>query len=105
MFTLPRTLTWEVRRQSIDQLLGFIKVRGRSNEITTVTSIFSQEQEGLSKDLGRYLLDLIRIARSHALQPDITCAQNVLYPYLSHAAHDYSDKELLEFLRLEFNFA
>ena len=117
LFTTPDTLPWTTKRESISNLLEFIKRKGRQTEIAVVTHIFSQELDrvarfimrtGLTYELGVYLLDVLEVVRSQSIQPSITFAQNAVYPYL-HSEKVLTStsmlKSLLDRLTVSLNFS
>lgn len=112
LFVTPNTLPWSQKRESIGQLIEFIQKKGRPAEIESVNRIFSAEcnriaerirEKGLNYETGTYLIDLLEVARSQGIQPDITQTQNAVYPYLRDKAQDLSTM-LLQLLCEALNF-
>lgn len=112
LFVTPKTLPWAQKRESIGQLIEFIQKKGRPAEIESVNRIFSDEcnrvahmimDKGLNYEDGTYLIDLLEVARSQGIQPDITLAQNAVYPYLCGKAQELSTM-LLQLLCDALNF-
>ncbi|MFA7225915.1 MAG: hypothetical protein WC207_06665, partial [Sphaerochaetaceae bacterium] len=115
LFTNSRLTTWKVKRESISLLLTFICIKGRQSEQAIVQSIFSDEikriayeieADGLSYELGSYLLDIIEVAQEHKIGATLTVAQEVLYPIIrGNSFNPPRMLRLLEELRAKLNFA
>ena len=118
LFTTPQTIPWSEKRESISDILRFIRLTGREMEHQTVVSIFSQEIERISRKIdtfgfnyerGSYLLDVIRVARGQEYHADITIAQESLREIIKgDGVHDFSTpltRELIDELRKELNFS
>lgn len=115
LFTNSRLTTWKVKRESISLLLTFICIKGRQSEQAIVQSIFSDEikriayeieADGLSYELGSYLLDIIEVAQEHKIGATLTVAQEVLYPIIrGNSFKTPRMLRLLEELRAKLNFA
>ncbi|MDD2406833.1 MAG: DUF3536 domain-containing protein [Sphaerochaetaceae bacterium] len=110
IFTTPNTLPWDEKRESVALLLEFVQRRGKAPEILAATSIFTAEldrlaneiiKSGLTESKSKYLLDILKLARDHGLDPSITLTQNAMYPALEGYESDY----LLNELRIHLNFA
>ncbi len=115
LFTNSRLVTWQEKRESISLLLTFIRLKGRQTEQAIVQSIFSDEinriankigVEGLSIELGSYLLAIIEVAQEHKIGATLTVAQEVIYPILREGQFKTPIiTRLLEELRGELNIA
>lgn len=118
LFTTPNTIPWTEKRESISFLLEFIKQKGRQYEHDTVTKIFSAEvykisqamrKEGFTYEQASYLLDLLVLARDHGIQPSITRAQEVLFPYIIGEQKNFFVtplvKQILDHLAVALNFS
>ncbi len=118
LFTTPQTISWSQKRESIGDILRFIRLTGREMEHQTVISIFSQEIERTAREIdtfgfnyhrGSYLLDVIRVAREQAYQPDITIAQESLREIIKgEGVQEISPpltRNLISELRRELNFS
>ncbi|AEC01887.1 DUF3536 domain-containing protein [Parasphaerochaeta coccoides] len=114
LFALSAEKSWPERKESIEQLLGFIVIRGRQAEISTVSSIFSTEIRKVAQtimagtlddQITEYVLDLMRISKTHNLVPDMTSMQNAFYPYASDEKISSVGQPMMEKLRNELNFA
>lgn len=110
IFTAPNTIRWDKKRDSVSQLLEFVRRRGRTSDIATVISLLSGELDrfaklivdtGYNQQKGKYVLDILRLSRKHGFEPSLTAMQNAVYPHLDREEHS----ELLNSLRLELNFA
>lgn len=115
LFTNTRLTTWKEKRDSISLLLTFIRIKGRQSEQTIVQSIFSDEicriahkieDDGLTYELGSYLLAIIEVSQEHKIGATLTVAQEVLYPIIrgEHYKTPLMSR-LLEELRNKLNFA
>jgi len=118
LFTTPETLSWDNKRESINNILNFIRRTGREIEKETVITIFTAEIErtsrlidllGFNYERGTYLLDLLNIARAHSFQPSTTLAQESLKELTIgksfESYHSPLTSTLLRELKIALNFS
>lgn len=80
----------EGTRIKLDTLIEFVTRNGDDDERGTLMTLFSSfmdsmaesiHKEGLKKENARNLIGALRLVRRNGYQPDITTAQNEVYPY------------------------
>lgn len=90
-FYTPNTLKWNTKKESIKQLIEFIKKRGRMSEIEAIEQIFSEEsrriaqkikKDGLSQTTLVYTINFISLTLDEKIEMDQKSLQDSVYPYV-----------------------